>query len=204
VKTSRPRSNYHHGDLRAALLSAARALLDEGGVPAVSLRDAARRAGVTPGACYRHFTDKEALLTALAVQGFEEFAQALGPAAVRGQPKTFAEMGVAYVAFAVQRPGLFRLMFGPAVADRSRSPELMQAIETSTQRFEGGLRSHTPDGSADPVAGLRAWAMVHGLATLAIDGMLPGYDPVVLAQALAKMPPKGAPAGRSSAPPKKP
>jgi len=189
VKTLKVRTTYHHGDLHAALLSAARTLLDEGGVAAVSLREAARRAGVSPAACYRHFTDKDALLTALAVQGFEEFAHALGQAFSGGR-KSFAEMGIAYIAFAVQRPGLFRLMFGPAVADRSRSPELLQAIKASTQMFEGGLRSHTPDGSADPVAGLRAWATVHGLATLAIDGMLPGYDPVMLARALAKMPPQ--------------
>jgi AcrR family transcriptional regulator len=189
VKTSKPRATYHHGDLRVALMSATRALLDEGGVAAVSLREAARRAGVSPAACYRHFKDKDALLTALAVQGFEEFARALEQA-FRSEKKSFAEMGIAYVAFAVQRPGLFRLMFGPAVADRSRSPELLKAIQAATQLFEGGLRTHTPNGSADPVAGLRAWAMVHGLATLAIDGMLPGYDPVMLARALAKMPPK--------------
>lgn len=189
MKTLKPRATYHHGDLRAALLSAARVLLDEGGVGAVSLREAARRAGVSPAACYRHFTDKEALLTALAVQGFEEFAQALGQAAQGGR-KSFADMGVAYVEFAVQRPGLFRLMFGPAVADRSRSPELLQAIGASTRLFESGLKSHTRAGPESPVAGLRAWATVHGLATLAIDGMLPGYDPVMLARALAKMPPK--------------
>ena len=146
MKTLKPRATYHHGDLRAALLSATRALLDEGGVAAVSLREAARRAGVSPAACYRHFTDKEALLTALAVQGFEEFAQALGQA-FRGGRKSFAEMGTAYVSFAVQRPGLFRLMFGQAVADRSRSPELLQAIKASTLLFEGGLKStmhHNP------------------------------------------------------------
>lgn len=126
---------------------------------------------------------------ALAVQGFEEFAQALGQAAQGGQT-SFAEMGVAFVAFAVQWPGLFRLMFGPAVADRGRSPELLQAIGASTRLFEGGLKSHTPAGPEDPVAGLRAWATVHGLATLAIDGMLPGDDPVMLARALGKLPPQ--------------
>lgn len=188
MSTFKERGTYHHGDLRAALLTAARALLDEGGVAAVSLREAARRAGVTPAACYRHFADKDALLTALAVQGFGEFAEALGQA-FRGGQRTLAEMGVAYVAFAVQRPGLFRLMFGPAVADRSRSPELLQAIGAATQLFEGGLKSHAATGPDDRVAALRAWATVHGLATLAIDGMLPGYDPVVLARALAKLPP---------------
>lgn len=187
MKTLKPRATYHHGDLRAALLSAAQALLDEGGVTAVSLREAARRAGVTPAACYRHFVDKDAMLTALAVQGFEAFAQALEKAA-EGASEPFAEMGIAYVEFAVQRPGMFRLMFGPAVADRSRSPELLQAIAASTRLFESALKSSPHTAPADPVAGLRAWAGVHGLATLAIDGMLPQYDPVMLARALAKKP----------------
>ncbi len=191
MKTLKHRTTYHHGDLRAALLLAARALLDEGGVAAVSLREAARRAGVTPAACYRHFVDKEALLTALAVQGFEEFAQALAQAS-KGSRAPFAEMGVAYVEFAVQRPGMFRLMFGPAVADRSRSPELLAAIAGSTRLFESGLKSGKHAAPQDPVAGLRAWATVHGLATLAIDGMLPQYDPVMLARALAKLPLKPA------------
>lgn len=187
MNTSPPRATYHHGDLRAALLSAARVLLDEGGVAAVSLREAARRAGVSPAACYRHFADKDALLTALAVQGFEEFAQALAQAAA-GASEPFAEMGVAYVAFAVRRPGMFRLMFGPAVADRSRSPQLLEAIAASTRLFEAGLQGSPHIAPEDPVGGLRAWATVHGLATLAIDGMLPGYDPVLLARALAELP----------------
>lgn len=187
MKTLKRRTTYHHGDLRAALLTAARNLLDEGGVPAVSLREVARRAGVTPAACYRHFADKEALLTALAVQGFEEFAHALKGAS-EGASEPFAEMGIAYVAFAVQRPGMFRLMFGPAVADRSRSPELMAAIAGSTRLFESGVKSSKHVAPADPVGALRAWATVHGLATLAIDGMLPQYDPVMLARALAKKP----------------
>lgn len=187
MKTSPPRTTYHHGDLRTALLAAARALLDEGGVAAVSLREAARRVGVTPAACYRHFADKEAVLTALAVQGFEEFTQALAQAFQRGR-RSFGAMGVAYVEFAVQRPGLFRLMFGPAVADRDRSPELRQAIQAAMQVFEQGLRRRPADGVADPLAALQAWSLMHGLATLAIDGMLPGYDPVALARALAATP----------------
>lgn len=191
MKTLKRRATYHHGDLRAALLSAARALLDEGGVPGVSLREVARRAGVTPAACYRHFADKEALLTALAVQGFEEFAQELASAR-EGAAEPFAEMGIAYVAFAVQRPGMFRLMFGPAVSDRNRSPELTAAIGSSTRLFESGVTSSRHVAREDPVGALRAWATVHGLATLAIDGMLPQYDPVMLARALAKKPPKPA------------
>lgn len=191
MKTSKRRTTYHHGDLRVALLTTARTLLDEGGVPAVSLREVARRAGVTPAACYRHFADKKALLTALAVQGFEEFAQALR-SACEGAAAPFAEMGIAYVAFAVQRPGMFRLMFGPAVADRSRSPELMAAIGAATRLFDSGLKSSRHVAPEDPVGALRAWATVHGLATLAIDGMLSQYDPIMLARALAKTAPKPA------------
>ena len=172
-------------------MSAARTLLDEGGVPAVSLREVARRAGVTPAACYRHFADKEALLTALAVEGFQEFAHAL-QSACEGAAEPFAEMGIAYVAFAVQRPGMFRLMFGPAVADRSRSAELMAAIGGATRLFDSGVKSSRHVVPSDPVGPLRAWATVHGLATLAIDGMLPEYDAVTLARALAKKPPKPA------------
>lgn len=185
--SSPPRARYHHGDLRVALLTAARTLLDADGVPAVSLREVARRAGVTPAACYRHFRDKEALLVALAVEGFDEFTEALR-ASSAGQRHSFAAMGVAYVQFAVERPGMFRLMFGPAVADRGRSPDLLAAIARATQLFDSGLKSSRRAKSVDPVEGLRAWAGVHGLATLAIDGMLPGYDPVMLARALAKLP----------------
>lgn len=185
MKTSR-RTTYHHGDLRAALLAAAGDLLDEGGVSAVSLREAARRAGVTPAATYRHFADKDALLTALAVQGFEAFADAMRAATV-GAKDPFAEMGVAYVRFAVARPGMFRLMFGPAVADRSKSPELLAAIAQAMQLFEQGMQARTDVKPGDPLAALRSWATMHGLATLAIDKMLPGYDPVMLAQGLAKL-----------------
>lgn len=179
------RSTYYHGDLRAALLAAARALLDEGGVPAVTLREAARRAGVSPGATYRHFADKDALLTALAVQGFGEFAEVM-KAASKGSSEPMADMGVAYVQFAVDRPGLFRLMFGPAVADRSKSPELLEVIARATQLFDSGMKSRKDVAPGDPVAALRSWATMHGLSMLAIDNMLPGYDPVMLAQALAK------------------
>jgi len=181
----RPRTTYHHGDLRSALLLAARSLLDEGDVPTFSLREAARRAGVSPSACYQHFTDKKTLLVALAEQGFDEFAEAMR-LAHENTRESFAEMGIAYVKFAVERPGMFRLMFGHAVADHSRSPHLLEAIARSTWLFESSMKTSRNARTGDPVAGLHTWATMHGLATLAIDGLLPGYDAVLLAQALAK------------------
>jgi AcrR family transcriptional regulator len=181
-KRSAPKA-YHHGDLKTALLQSAAALLDEGGEAAVSLREVARRAGVTPTATYRHFENKEAMLAALAVQGFDAFTQAMRDAAT-GSPEPFTAMGIAYVRFAADHPSMFRLMFGPAVADRSRSPELIAAIARSTSVFDQGMRSRS-DVTADArVAALRAWSLVHGLATLFLDGMLPGHDPEVLARAV--------------------
>jgi AcrR family transcriptional regulator len=153
---------YHHGDLRAALLDASDALLDEGGDGAVSLREAARRAGVSPTAAYRHFADKEALLAALAARHYAEFGQAL-------TGKALKEMGPAYLRFALARPGRFRLMFGPLLAARRGSPEFAAA-----QRTFGALLAAAPSQEA----ALRAWGMVHGLAHLLLDGAIPG-DPDV-------------------------
>lgn len=193
-----PAHSYHHGDLKAALLDAAQALLDEGGVAAVSLREAARRAGVSPTASYRHFVDKEALLGALAARGFDAFAQAMSRSAKRAADPArtaraavdpYTAMGLAYVRFAVARPGMFRLMFGPHVADRSRSPELMAAVQRATAVLNGGIASRADKQTGDEaITALRSWAQVHGLAMLILDGMLPGYDPEQLARAVTGAP----------------
>ena len=177
------RKTYHHGDLQAALLDAADALLDEGGVDAVSLREVARRTGVTATATYRHFADKEALLAALALRGFQAFGMALQKAATKSD-NPVAAMGQAYVRFALARPGRFRLMFGPAVADRSRHPELQAAVEQVTQDFGQAIQARPDLGAAPDVTALRMWSMIHGLSHLLLDGMLPGYDPEQLAKAI--------------------
>jgi AcrR family transcriptional regulator len=154
---------YHHGDLRAALLDAADRLLDGGGDGAVSLREAARQAGVSPAAAYRHFADKEALLAALAARHFGEFARALGEAG------SLNAMGSAYLRFALARPGRFRLMFGPLLARAAGHPEL-RAASTAAFAVLGAE-------AASPEAALRAWGMVHGLAHLLLDGAIPAPDP---------------------------
>ncbi|HYZ34333.1 MAG TPA: WHG domain-containing protein [Crenalkalicoccus sp.] len=184
VSTS-ARGAYHHGALRAALLDAADALLDEGGAGAVSLREAARRAGVSATAPYRHFADKEALLAALAARGFEAFGAALAAAAAEG-PKPLLAMGLAYVRFALARPGRFRLMFGPGIADRARYPELLEA----QRRAFGHLAAATGGGGrpdAPSTAAVAAWAQVHGLAQLILDGMLPVEQAEALTQAVTAM-----------------
>lgn len=192
-----PRETYHHGDLRTALLDVAEVLLDEGGPEAVSLREAARRAGVSPTAAYRHFADKESMQAALAVRGFEAFATSLAEAASSEPEEPLSAMGQAYVRFAVDRPGRFRLMFGTAVAERERHPALKAAVERASVGFRGAVGGSEP--AEKVLEMLRAWSMIHGLAQLVIDGMLPGYDPAMLARVVTtKKLPMSTPAQKRS------
>ncbi|WP_028567326.1 TetR/AcrR family transcriptional regulator [Salinispora tropica] len=167
---------YHHGDLRRVLLAAAAVAIEESGPAALSLRDLARRAGVSHAAPAHHFGDKPGLLTALAVEGFNLLAQDLS--GVEG----LLEMGVAYVDFAVRRRAHFEVMFRPDLY-RADAPELVAA----RKRSRAFLRSAVVDlpsgpGAADSATRdtLAAWSIVHGFATLWNAGALPdeaGKDP---------------------------
>lgn len=144
-------ATYHHGDLRAAVLSAAWKMVEKEGVQGLSLREAARRAGVSHNAPYRHFADRGALLKALVEDGFADLRKALENRAGR-------ELGEAYVGFALQHPERFRLMFSGARADA----ELLA-------RFAD---SFGPLGADATAAGAAAWSLVHGLAWLMLEGQL--------------------------------
>src|ERR1700752_2402345 len=107
-----PETTYHHGNLRPALVRAAMELLDEGGETALSLRAVARRAGVSAAAPYRHYADREALVSAVAAVGYGELAQRLAAAhPAPATPEQLASVAVAYVQFALDNPALFRIMF---------------------------------------------------------------------------------------------
>lgn len=170
---------YHHGDLRGALLRAAQDMLDEGGPAAVGLREAARRAGVSPTAPYRHFADKDALLAAVATEGFAALGAALREAA---QPEAgrINRMGHAYVRFALANPGLFRLMFGQSATQLGRDPALTAAAKATFAALGGVVGSEATSPIRDAMAArapaIRAWAFVHGLAYLLLDGMLPASE----------------------------
>jgi AcrR family transcriptional regulator len=164
---SRP---YHHGDLRAALLDAADQLLDSGGDGAVSLREAARAAGVSPTAAYRHFADKDALLAALAARHFAEFGKAMQAAG------SLNGMGATYIRFALARPGRFRLMLGPLLSRAGSHPDLQAASQAAFDGLQGSAPS--------PEAALRAWGLVHGLSHLLLDGAIPEKDVESLIQRL--------------------
>ncbi len=166
------RSTYHHGALRPALLAAARALLDEGGPEAVGLRETARRVGVSPTATYRHFRDKDDLLVALATEGFQAFGAALAESTRGGQP--FSAMGRAYVDFALAHRGLFRLMFSPLMRERERFPELAAVAKQAFAHLKAGAAAAgaRPESEIDTSA-ISAWALVHGLTHLLLDGAFP-------------------------------
>ena len=166
-----PRRPYHRSNLPNSLRAAARAILDEAGPDVVGLRETARRVGVSATAAYRHFTNKEDLLASVAAEGFKELAAAMETGAAESDP--LRAVGLAYVEFALQKRGLFRLMFGPVLVQRAKYPELDEAARA----VFGVLQrvAVTPDHQPreDNSAGMAAWGLVHGLSSLFIDGLFP-------------------------------
>ncbi|MFY0663797.1 MAG: TetR/AcrR family transcriptional regulator [Natronospirillum sp.] len=174
-----PKAAYHHGNLALALTQAARAILEEEGLAKLSLRAAARRAGVSQAAPYHHFKDKAALLASVATEGHREFNAAMqeGMDAAGSDVKArLIACGVAYVAFAVANPALFRLMFGATIEHCEQYPELVEAGADSYRILENAERAMLEQADADPASlmlrALSSWTVVHGLATLIIDGGL--------------------------------
>jgi AcrR family transcriptional regulator len=186
TRTPHPRVGYHHGDLRNALLEASLALVAEKGVEAFSLREAARAVGVSPAAAYRHFADKDALLSELANLGSDRLAQAMEKviARVGGKPGTadhaaqsFAAVGLAYVEFAVQHPAHFRVMFGPWCTRTEGPPERAPGDPRDpytilVDSLDALVASRVIPMQTRMGAEIASWAFVHGLASLIVDGVL--------------------------------
>jgi AcrR family transcriptional regulator len=165
-------ASYHHGDLRDALVRAGRAILEKDGLAALSLRRAARTAGVSPAAPYHHFPDKRALLDAIATQGFDALTSAMETRmAKEADPNARLDAsGVGYVAFAVENPALFQLMFSAHELELSRNAALMKAGERAYAVLQAAVAATSPDGAASPLVCLRLWALVHGIAKLLLEG----------------------------------
>ncbi|MFI7009501.1 TetR/AcrR family transcriptional regulator [Streptomyces sp. NPDC050145] len=171
---------YHHGDLRAACLRAARELLEEDGSAGLSLRAVARRAGVSATAPYRHFADREALVSAVAAQGYVELAESLAAAhPAPSSPDELAAVAVAYVRFALDHPALFRAMFAepcdPADAERAA------ATAAITEYVHAIVRGAFPGAGETDALATTVWALVHGLAFLHLDGKLDASSPELVA-----------------------
>lgn len=157
---------YHHGDLRNTLRDAARAILEEEGLTALSLRAVARRAGVSHAAPYRHFPNHEALLVELVTEGFAELRQGIATA-VAGPAQEIdriTAIGAAYMRFVARRPGVARLMFGTQIPNRENFPELAAAVDSIGEEISAAL--------INPALGIAVWSAVHGLAMLVLENLI--------------------------------
>ena len=181
------RPNYHHGDLRAVILTAAARLVAERGAERISLRELARDAGVSHAAPAHHFTDRRGLFTALATQGFQLLAEALIGA--RGH---FADAALAYVRFAIAHPGHYQVMFNKSLLDVS-DPGLAAAEAAAAAELSRGVATlHDLNAQADPAAAqLAAWSLVHGFSTLwlndAVNDEVRQTDPMDTVMRIATM-----------------
>ena len=173
---------YHHGDLRRALLEEALRTIQAGGAGDLTLRAVGERLGVSRTALYRHFSDKQALLAAVGREGFRMLRRALSDAWERhgrGRPG-FDAMGLAYVRFAVTHPAHYRVMFGGFLESCDKDAEFVEVAKAAFQVLVDSLVEQQQQGlvrTDDPLVLARfIWALVHGIAMLAIDGQLRGAD----------------------------
>ncbi|MFF6880132.1 MULTISPECIES: WHG domain-containing protein [unclassified Streptomyces] len=177
---------YHHGDLRRAILSAALDVIAADGPAALSLRDLARRAGVSHAAPAHHFKDRAGLLTAIAAEGFGLLATTLRRAA------ELKEAGVRYVRFAREHPAHFQVMFAPELL-REGDLELATARTLAGDALRDAVAAVPPQGRGTDarLAGVAAWSLAHGFATLLLshnlDGPVGDQDPEEVFRGLAAM-----------------
>lgn len=179
IRSAAPAAPYHHGDLRRALIDTALGMLTEQGEWNFTLREVARRAGVSHTAPYNHFADKSALLAEVAAMGFQTL-QLRMEAAARRHPRSARQalIGIAgaYVRFGVEHPAHYRLMFGADLAEKERHPTLQQAADATFAALTSTLERGQIAGEIRPgpvrEQALAAWSLVHGLATLLIDRRL--------------------------------
>lgn len=187
------RRTYHHGNLQDALVVAALGLLDERGLEGLSVREVARRAGVSSGAPFRHFADKEALLAEVARQTWDRFLRATDDAiAAAGLDalERFQAVGVAFVRFAVEHPAHFRVMFRPEVAEHPSEAVLSLRTRSRTRLrqlvVEAQASGQLLPGPPEPIM-MSAYALCYGLARIYVDGLttmvgLPALSPEEVAR----------------------
>jgi AcrR family transcriptional regulator len=165
------RDTYHHGDLRRALLNAARAEIAASGAAALSLSSLARRAGVAQSAPYRHFADRDELLVAVAAEGFAEFTEALIAADAGTERGALERMSAAYLRFGEENVELYRLMFASGLTPRAAKDSAL--AKAAAASFEPLLLRLGGDSSKRArLAALAIWAQLHGFVMLKADGLV--------------------------------
>lgn len=172
-KTGKKGKTYHHGDLPRAMLTDAVRTIQRQGIDSLTLRGVGERLGVSRSALYRHFANKNALLQAVAAEGFRLLQAKLQHAwqGTGGGLSGFDTMGTAYIQFAVRHPAHYRVMFGsgPQSADAYGSTDAFGTLVSAIKALQraGTMRSDDPRQLA-----LYVWSVVHGVAMLALDGIL--------------------------------
>jgi AcrR family transcriptional regulator len=173
-----PRGPYRPSNLPEALRAATRAILDEAGPDAVSLREAARRVGASKTAAYRHFANKEELLASVAAEGFRELAAAMESGATESD--RLGGVSLVYFDFALQKRGLFRLMFGPILVERAKYPELNNAASAVFGLLQRVAVSADQWPCEDDVAGMAAWGLVMACSTASSPRHVQGVNEILV------------------------
>lgn len=179
--------------LKETLIRVSVEIIEQQGLSALTLRGAARAAGVSHMAPYRHFEDKDTLLAAVAEKGFCDLAQAMNQSGAKHDSARdkLRSIGVAYVWYACCHPGLFRLMFSAGIDERSRFNELASAANTAFAICTDAVARCRTDGSTDALLqrSLAMWSMVHGLSNLLIDKHIdiPLENPAVARQMIGEI-----------------
>ena len=174
-----PRKNYHHGDLKNALIKAGIQILSKEGLGGLSLRRVAKKAGVSHTAPYAHFTDKQALIAAISTEGYHQLYEQLTAAVEtnHGNPQNLlVEVGWAYVQFALKDPELFKVMFSGVIEQEKDYPDFREISQKNFQLLVGIVKTYQETGllSPEPVdlVAVRLWSLVHGFIMLLLEGQI--------------------------------
>ena len=174
-----PRKNYHHGDLKNALIKASIQILSKEGLGGLSLRRVAKKAGVSHTAPYAHFADKQALIAAISTEGYHQLYEQLTAAVEtnHGNPQNLlVEVGWAYVQFALKDPELFKVMFSGVIEQEKDYPDFREISQKNFQLLVGIVKTYQETGllSPEPVdlVAVRLWSLVHGFIMLLLEGQI--------------------------------
>lgn len=183
VPRRKPADRYHHGNLRRALLDEALRTIQRDGVDALTLRTIGLRLGVSRTALYRHFTDKRALLSSVATEGFRLLTERLLDAWKPGGLRGFNAMGIAYIRFAMANPSHYRVMFGGFVNNAPRDEDLTRESTAAFQALVDAIVALQKEGAVRKDDALQLaqfiWAAVHGVSMLIIDGQLAHHQATI-------------------------
>ena len=174
-----PRKNYHHGDLKNALIKVGIQILSKEGLGGLSLRRVAKKAGVSHTAPYAHFADKQALIAAISTEGYHQLYEQLTAAVEtnHGNPQNLlVEVGWAYVQFALKDPELFKVMFSGVIEQEKDYPDFREISQKNFQLLLGIIKTYQESGLLAPepvdLVAVRLWSVVHGFIMLLLEGQI--------------------------------